>query len=186
MRDIGRLVADPLQQEVRAVAQLGRAPASGAGGRGFKSHQPDKKRLKLHGQVLRSPDFLSTMSPNTYMRFKIAGIAVIILQWASLSSHAVQIDVYVGRPPGVIKYVYPEYPAKFAPYAWSGKGLFLLKVNPKTGEVEEVKVLKTTGHVLLNEMAAKAFFQWRFQPGGAAQVQVPCEFYAHGFSRSFH
>ena len=25
----------------RAVAQLGRAPASGAGGRGFKSHQPD-------------------------------------------------------------------------------------------------------------------------------------------------
>ena len=26
---------------VRAVAQLGRAPASGAGGRGFKSHQPD-------------------------------------------------------------------------------------------------------------------------------------------------
>jgi hypothetical protein len=26
---------------VRAVAQLGRAPRSGRGGRGFKSHQPD-------------------------------------------------------------------------------------------------------------------------------------------------
>ena len=26
---------------VRAVAQLGRAPASGAGGRGFESRQPD-------------------------------------------------------------------------------------------------------------------------------------------------
>ena len=26
----------------RAVAQLGRAPGSGPGGRGFKSHQPDK------------------------------------------------------------------------------------------------------------------------------------------------
>ena len=26
---------------VRAVAQLGRAPGSGPGGRGFKSHQPD-------------------------------------------------------------------------------------------------------------------------------------------------
>ena len=25
----------------RAVAQLGRAPGSGPGGRGFKSHQPD-------------------------------------------------------------------------------------------------------------------------------------------------
>ena len=26
---------------IRAVAQLGRAPGSGPGGRGFKSHQPD-------------------------------------------------------------------------------------------------------------------------------------------------
>jgi TonB family protein len=120
------------------------------------------------------------------MHLKIAGICVVILHWASFSSQAVEIDVYVGHPPGVINYVYPEYPAKFAPYAWSGKGLFLLRVNPKTGQVEEVKVLKTTGHELLNELAAKAFFQWRFQPGGATQVQVPCEFYAHGFSRSFH
>ena len=136
--------------------------------------------------MLRSPDSLNAMSCNVHTRLKIAGVIVVILQWASLSSHAVEIDVIVGHPPGVITYVYPEYPAKFAPYAWSGKGLFLLKVNPKTGEVDEVKVLKTTGHVLLNELAAKAFFQWRFQPGGAAQVQVPCEFYAHGFSRNLH
>ena len=134
----------------------------------------------------RSHDFLGTMSPNTYGRFKVVAAIAAIMHWALLSSHAVEIEVNVGHPPGVIKYVYPEYPAKFAPYAWSGKGLFLLTVNPKTGEVEEVKVLKTTGHVLLNELAAKAFFQWRFQPGGATQVQVPCEFYAHGFSRSFH
>jgi hypothetical protein len=32
--------------------------------------------------------------------------------------------------------------------------------------LEEVKVPKSTGHVLLNEFAAKAFFQWKFQPGG--------------------
>jgi hypothetical protein len=81
----------------------------------------------------------------------------VVLQLCSFAAQAVQIDVYVGEPPGVIKMVYPEYPAKLAPYAWSGKGLFLLKVNPKTGEVDEVKVLKTTGHVLLNELAAKAF-----------------------------
>jgi hypothetical protein len=48
----------------RAVAQLGRAPGSGPGGRGFKSHQPDKiytaARAKCSNQaatVLRySPD----------------------------------------------------------------------------------------------------------------------------------
>ncbi len=111
---------------------------------------------------------------------------IVVLQLCSFAAQAVQIDVYVGKPPGVIKVVYPDYPAKLALYAWSGKGLFLLKVNPKTGEVDEVKVLKTTGHVLLNELAAKAFFQWRFRPGGPTQVQVPCEFYAHGFSRDLH
>ena len=114
--------------------------------------------------------------------FSTAGVMLC----AVLSSHAVGIDVFVGHPPGVISFVYPEYPAKFATYAWSGKGLFLLKVNSKTGVVDEVKVLKSTGHVLLNEISAKAFFQWRFQPGGPPQVQVPVEFYAHGFSRSLH
>ena len=126
------------------------------------------------------------MSPKPSIRFKLTVAIIAIMQWAAFSSHAVQIDVYVGHPPGVIKFVHPQYPAKFAPYAWSGKGVFLLRVNPRTGDVEEVKVLKTTGHVLLNEMAAKAFFQWKFQPGGATQVPVPVEFYAHGFSRSFH
>src|SRR5262249_22555196 len=36
----------------RAVAQLGRAPGSGPGGRGFKSHQPD---FKQSVSVERSP-----------------------------------------------------------------------------------------------------------------------------------
>ena len=48
LREVGALRRRPpsagrlRRQKVRAVAQLGRAPASGAGGRGFKSHQPDK------------------------------------------------------------------------------------------------------------------------------------------------
>jgi hypothetical protein len=85
MREVVRRVLRILLAiEVRAVAQLGRAPASGAGGRGFKSHQPDK--------------------------------------------------------------------------------------------IASTKVLKTTGHIFLNEVAAKAFFQRKFQPGGVTQVQIPCEF----------
>jgi len=117
---------------------------------------------------------------------KLCACIVTILLSAALSSDAVAIDVFVGHPPGVINFVYPEYPAKLAAYAFSGKGLFLLKINPKTGVVDEVKVLKSTGHVLLNEISAKAFFQWRFQPGGPTQVQVPVEFYAHGYSRDLH
>ncbi len=165
------------------MAQLGRAPASGAGGRGFKSHQPDNSRpgtAKFFGKS----DFLGRMK--SYPQHKITIAAIAVFHLVAFSTQAVEVEVNVGRPPGVINFVYPEYPPKFAPYAWSGKGLFLLKVNSKTGIVDEVKVLRSTGHVLLNEFSVKAFFQWRFQPGGLAEVQVPVEFYAHGFSRSFH
>src|SRR5437764_10889450 len=42
---------------VRAVAQLGRAPGSGPGGRGFKSHQPDQS--KAEGRRIRDETFYS-------------------------------------------------------------------------------------------------------------------------------
>ncbi len=97
-----------------------------------------------------------------------------------------EVEVFCGRPPGVIKFVYPEYPPKLRIYGWNAKGRFLLKINPKTGDVDEVKILRGTGHVLLDEFSAKAFFQWKFQPGVVTQVQVPVEFYARGFSRDLH
>ena len=97
-----------------------------------------------------------------------------------------EVEVFTGRPPGVVRFVSPEYPPKLRSYGWNGKGRFLLRVNSETGDVDEVKILKGTGHVLLNEFAAKAFFQWKFQPGSPPQVVVPVEFYASGFSRDLH
>ena len=44
----------PTINPFRAVAQLGRAPGSGPGGRGFKSHQPDSTSDR-EGTVERSP-----------------------------------------------------------------------------------------------------------------------------------
>src|SRR5438067_2197123 len=41
-----------IRRSVRAVAQLGRAPGSGPGGRGFKSHQPDENCLRCRGVFL--------------------------------------------------------------------------------------------------------------------------------------
>jgi TonB family protein len=114
---------------------------------------------------------------------KVSLIALLI-PWCGL--YAGEVEVFVGRPPGVIKFVYPEYPPKLRMLGLNGKGLFLLKVNPKTGDVDEVKVLKSARYSILNEFAAKAFFQWKFQPGVATEVRVPCEFYARGFSRDLH
>lgn len=58
----------------RGVAQLGRAPALGAGGRRFKSCHPDHKDLKRAGDPARF--FMSIMeykgiSQGTYRRFDI-------------------------------------------------------------------------------------------------------------------
>ena len=113
-------------------------------------------------------------------------IPLLILTFCSRSIFAGEVETFTGRPPGVIKWVPVDYPPKLRMYGWNGKGLFLLKVDPRTGDVLEVKVLKGTGHVLLNEFCAKAFFEWKFQPGSPSQVQVPVEFYARGFSRDFH
>jgi outer membrane biosynthesis protein TonB len=85
-----------------------------------------------------------------------------------------EVKVFAGRPQGVTQYVHPEYPPKLRSYGWNGKGLFLLKINPRTGDADEVKVIKSAGHVLLNEFAAKAFFQWKFQPGVVTQVASSC------------
>src|SRR6266705_1552973 len=57
MREVMPASIVDLLKEVRAVAQLGRAPGSGPGGRGFKSHQPDKiieAQTMFHCYVLSS------------------------------------------------------------------------------------------------------------------------------------
>jgi TonB family protein len=113
-------------------------------------------------------------------------LASVSVGLASSVYNSVQVEVYVPRPQGVIKFVTPEYPSKLAVSGVGGNGLFLVKVNPKTGDVDEVKVLKSCGHSFLNELAAKALLQWKFQPGVVTSVKVPVEFRAHGFSRDVH
>jgi outer membrane biosynthesis protein TonB len=112
-------------------------------------------------------------------------VALVVFLVLAGESYAGESEVFVERPPGLINFSYPEFPPKLRSYGWNGKGKFLLKVNPKTGIVDEVKILKGTGHVLFDEFSAKAFFQWRFQPG-ISQVPVRVEFYTRGYARDLH
>ena len=169
-------------QSVRAVAQLGRAPASGAGGRGFKSHQPDEK-------YSTGTSACAYPVPNSVVmnaRFKVL-FATLFLLLAGFMSPC-RATVYV-RPEWtrfLIKYVDPEYPIVLQRHGVGGSGIFLVKINQKTGEVDEVKVIKSTGYVILNELAAKAMLQWKFQPGAPAELKVPMTFEIKGFSRVLH
>jgi len=121
---------------------------------------------------------------------KVAAISLIALQAGLSSTYAqrrgLEAQVQTGTPPGLIKKVEPEYPPGYVVHGAEGKGRFRLTINPKSGEVDEVKIVKSCGYKDLNELAAKALLQWRFQPGTRGPVEVPVEFYVHGSKRVLH
>ena len=121
---------------------------------------------------------------------KVAVISLIALQAGLWSTHAqrrsLDAQVQTGTPPGLIKKVEPEYPPDVELRNAAGRGLFRLTITPRSGEVDEVKIVKSCGYKILNELAAKALLQWRFQPGTRAPVEVPVEFYVHGGTRLLH
>jgi TonB family protein len=88
---------------------------------------------------------------------------------------------------GILLYApYPKYPVDLVRRGIRGHGLFRLSFDSKTGRVTEVKVLNSTGYVILNELAAKALLQWRTRPGVISSLRVPITFLPAGFTRVVH
>jgi len=75
----------------------------------------------------------------------------------------------------------PVYPRRAREMGWQGTVLLRVEVNPD-GSVGEVEIRRTSGHISLDQAAAKAAKTWRFEPptdGGfamAAVVDVPVRF----------
>jgi len=69
----------------------------------------------------------------------------------------------------------PHYPVRARLSRLSGSGVFRLLIS-KTGEVTEVRVLKSTGHRVLDEKAVEAFRRWRFKPGAVTHADIPISF----------
>jgi TonB family protein len=121
---------------------------------------------------------------------KIA-IITIIAALAGLPStqaqrHGVEPQVTTGTPAGLIKKIEPEYPIGFVIHGAKGRGRFRLTINSKSGLVDEVKILQSTGYRELNELAVKALLQWQFKPGTSSPVEVPVEFSIQGGNRILH
>jgi len=121
---------------------------------------------------------------------KIAVVSLIALQvgasFTDAQRHGVEPFVTTGTPPGLIKKVEPAYPMGFVIHGAKGRGVYRLTINPKSGMVDELKIVKSTGYRELNELAAKALLQWRFKPGTASPVDVPVEFCIQGGNRILH
>lgn len=81
---------------------------------------------------------------------------------------------------------YPDFPMAAVRRGAHGTGVFLLKINSKTGLVEEVKVLKRVGDGGLTAEAVWALLKWRFRPGTVTSVKVPISFGTYGRSDYVH
>src|SRR6266446_9127753 len=121
---------------------------------------------------------------------KIAIISLIALQAGfspvEAQRHGAEPQVTTGSPAGLIKKIEPEYPIGFVTHGAKGRGRFRLTINAKSGLVDEVKIVQSTGYPDLNKLAAKALLQWQFKPGTASPVEVPVEFDIRGGNRILH
>ena len=71
----------------------------------------------------------------------------------------------------------PQYPEAARLRRQEGKGVFVLNVNAKTGQVTSIKIEKRTGYQLLDVTALKTLVNWRFKPYSVTKVRVPVIFF---------
>jgi hypothetical protein len=58
------------------------------------------------------------------------------------------------------------------------QGVYRLSINPKTGMVDEVKVVRGCGRYF-DAGAVMTFFKWKFRPGALKRLDVPVMFGSH-------
>ena len=70
----------------------------------------------------------------------------------------------------------PAYPGYGAGREPGGSGLFVLRVDKKTGLVTAVAIEKSTGHAVLDQAAITAFSRWKLQPNTVTRLKIPITF----------
>ena len=70
----------------------------------------------------------------------------------------------------------PEYPYEARRQRTTGSGIALLSINPATGVVVNVQIIRSTGSAALDNATVSGFRRWRFKPGTVAKVQAPITF----------
>jgi TonB family protein len=116
-------------------------------------------------------------------------MVALVLVIAAGFSRPCRASIYIQRPDWaryMVKFVDPGYPSHLYRRGVGGSGIFRLTIDQKTGHVTEVKVIKSTGWVILNELVAKACLQWLFRPGTITSLEFPFRFEASGYSRQVH
>ena len=67
----------------------------------------------------------------------------------------------------------PEYPYEARRQRATGSGVALLTVDPVSGSVTDVRMLRSTGNPILDNATISGLRRWRFRPGTVSVVQTP-------------
>jgi TonB family protein len=98
----------------------------------------------------------------------------------SVSSLHAQPASPVGQPPPprAIYTPKPVYRAEWAKQGLTGKGVVLVTIDKRTGNVTGARMLTSTGNQQLDGAALQAYSQWRFDPRTVviSQLKIPIEF----------
>ncbi len=73
----------------------------------------------------------------------------------------------------------PEYPYQARFNHLTGAGVFALHIQ-SNGSVSSVQVVKSTGHLILDQAAIRAFRRWRFMPGARRIFTTPVTYTRSG------
>ena len=118
-------------------------------------------------------------------RFKFLTAIIVAMQFAVLPLCRADLDI-----PSELKGICIYHPEPnwwgLARRGMHGKVVCRLTIDPKTGEVTEVKVLRKTVYAQFNAAIVLTAFQWKFRPGTITQATVPFELYVKGYFKEIH
>jgi TonB family protein len=96
--------------------------------------------------------------------------AAIVLLFSSSAAGATE-RVAVHRTAMAIYAPEPKYPLFAVIRHEQGGGIFVFRVDIKSGRVKQVIVAQSTGHADLDAAAMKAFRRWKFVPGAVPSIK---------------
>jgi TonB family protein len=98
------------------------------------------------------------------------------IRFVAGADYAASVRVFNAQWEAVFVYTpWPHYPYEARPNRRTRTGLIRMYVNTQ-GTVTSLKLLKSTGHRVLDEEGLKTFIRWRAKPGPPREVDMPLTF----------
>ena len=122
-----------------------------------------------------------------HARLKFLVATILAIQFATLSSYGLEAEYPLSPELKAVCIYHPE------PNWWGlarqrmrGRVVCQLTIDPKTGDVTEVKVLRKTTDARLNADIVMTAFKWKFRPGTITQTKVTFELMVKGYFKELH